>query len=57
MSLGVSNISKIAAPSPRQIATILSPNFSFLFFKSLRNTVFVLMPKYHALIMPKASNK
>lgn len=57
MSLGVSNISKIAAPSPRQLATTLSQNFNFLFFKSLRNTVFVLKPKYHALIMLKASNK
>jgi len=57
MSLGVSNISKIAAPSPRQLATTLSQNFNFLFFKSLRNTAFVLKPKYHALIMLKASNK
>ena len=57
MSLGVSNISKMAAPSPRQLATTLSQNFNFLFFKSLRNTAFVLKPKYPALIMPKASNK
>ena len=57
MSLGVSNISKIAAPSPRQIATILSQNFSFLFFKSLPPTVFVLYANYPALIMPKASIK